>query len=348
MLRPQRTGDNIEDAQKALVSITNLRVHYRLGNKIVRAVDGVSLELRAGETLGVVGESGSGKSTLGKAVLRLVEPTAGRVVFAGTDLTALPRRALRKLRRDMQMIFQDPYSSLNPKMTIGSIIAEPVRAFDVHDGKNLRSQVDGLMDAVGLAPEYGPQLPREFSGGQRQRVGIARAIAPGPRFIVADEPVSALDVSIQAQILNLLRRLRAESELTLLFISHDLRVVRYLADRVAVMYLGRIVELASSREVYGDPLMPYTQALVSAVPVADPEIEAQRKRIILEGDMPSPTNPPSGCHFRTRCQYAVPECGTMTPKLVEIKPAHYAACIRISPERPNIAQNAATRAGIQK
>lgn len=324
----------------------DLQVYYRLGGglfseaKIVKAVDGVSLDIRKGETLGLVGESGCGKSTLGKAILRLTEPTGGQVLYNGKDLAHLSQSAMRDQRRHLQMIFQDPYASLNPRMTVGNIIGEPIRTFGIKNGKSVNERVQDLMETVGLSRRFIKRYPHEFSGGQRQRIGIARALAVDPEFIVADEPISALDVSIQAQIMNLMEKLQAEKGLTYLFISHDLRAVRHLSDRVAVMYLGKIVELAGGKEVYRDPLMPYTRALISAVPVPDPEIEATRERIILTGDVPSPINPPSGCRFHTRCPFAIPECSEKDPSLVEIKPSHFAACIRINAEHPDIRENA--------
>ncbi len=341
----------MEQNDNNLISLRDLKVHYRSGgglfssSKIVRAVDGVSLDIRKGETLGLVGESGCGKSTLGKAVLRLTEPTGGKVLYNGKDLAHLPKRAMREQRKHLQMIFQDPYASLNPRMTVGNIIGEPIRTFGLAKGRSVEAEVQELMETVGLSRRFIKRYPHEFSGGQRQRIGIARALAVDPQFIVADEPISALDVSIQAQIMNLMERLQAEKNLTYLFISHDLRAVRHLSDRVAVMYLGRIVELADGKEMYRDPLMPYTKALISAVPVPDPEIESKRERIILKGDVPSPINPPTGCHFHTRCQFAIDACRSVAPQLVEIKPMHYSACIRINPERPNIEANAADGLG---
>ncbi|MBK7511903.1 MAG: ATP-binding cassette domain-containing protein [Chloracidobacterium sp.] len=335
-----------ESNQDNLISLQDLKVHYRSGGglfsaaKTVRAVDGVSLDIKKGETLGLVGESGCGKSTLGKAILRLTEPTGGKVFYDGKDLGHLPKSMMRDQRKHLQMIFQDPYASLNPRMTVGNIIGEPIRTFRLGAG-SVSQRVEELMETVGLSLRFIKRYPHEFSGGQRQRIGIARALAVDPEFIVADEPISALDVSIQAQIMNLMERLQAEKNLTYLFISHDLRAVRHLSDRVAVMYLGRIVELADGFEIYSDPLMPYTKALISAVPVPDPETEAKRSRIILKGDVPSPIDPPTGCHFHTRCSYAIPECAAVSPTLVEIKPRHYAACIRISPANPKIEENAA-------
>jgi oligopeptide transport system ATP-binding protein len=334
----------------ALLSIRNLKVHFDLGGgtlwdrvtggsaerRVVKAVDGVDLDIEAGETLGLVGESGCGKSTLGRALLRLVEPTAGEVLFRGANLAALSARQLRDERRHLQMIFQDPYASLNPRMTIGEIVAEPLETFGVTRGRATHDRVRELMATVGLSPRHVKRYPHEFSGGQQQRIGIARALAVNPDFIVADEPISALDVSIQAQIMNLLERLQRERTLTYLFISHDLRAIRHVSDRVAVMYLGKLVEVAGAKAIYDEPLMPYTKALISAVPVPDPKIEATRRRMVLEGDVPSPINPPRGCRFHTRCPFMVPACAEVVPPLVELKPSHYAACIRISPEQPHI------------
>mgnify|MGYP000462791968 CR=1 FL=1 len=330
-----------------LISIQDLKVYFTVGgglfseSKTVKAVDGVSLDIKKGETLGLVGESGCGKSTLGKAILRLTEPTSGKVLYNGNDLAHLPASAMREQRKHLQMIFQDPYASLNPRMTVGNIVGEPIRTFGLVKGDAVDTKVQELMETVGLSRRFVKRYPHEFSGGQRQRIGIARALAVDPEFIVADEPISALDVSIQAQIMNLMERLQAEKDLTYLFISHDLRAVRHLSDRVAVMYLGRIVELADGKEIYREPLMPYTKALISAVPIPDPEIEAKRERIILKGDVPSAMNPPAGCPFHTRCPYAIEECKTVVPQLVEIKPLHSAACIRINSEHPYIEQNEA-------
>lgn len=318
-----------------LISIRDLTVSYRVGSSIFRkansfnAVDGVSLDIRKGETMGLVGESGCGKSTLGKAILKLIESSGGSVFYNNTDLTKLDRASMREKRKNAQMIFQDPYSSLDPKMTVGQIIAEPLRAFKLDaDGK----KINALMETVGMSSELKNRLPREMSGGQRQRIGIARVLTTTPNFIVADEPLSALDVSIQAQIMNLISQLKTTRELTILFISHDLRAVNHLSDRIAVMYLGRIVEIANAADLYRKPLMPYTQALLSAIPNRETKVT----RIILKGDVPTPHDPPSGCRFHTRCPYAIDDCAKLTPKLVEIKPHHFAACIRISPERPHI------------
>jgi len=317
-------------------------VHFPLRKRLfaktqmVRAVDGVSLDIMAGETLGLVGESGCGKSTLGRAILRLVEPTSGEVLFRGKDLAHLSKSEMRAQRRHLQIVFQDPYASLNPRMTVNQIISEPINTFKLASGEARKQRVQQLMQQVGLSPRFLKRYPHEFSGGQRQRIGIARALAVDPDFIVADEPISALDVSIQSQIMNLLERLRREKNLTYLFISHDLRALQHVSDRVAVMYLGKIVELAPAKSVYSKPLMPYTKALISAVPIPDPKVEAARRRIVLEGDVPSPINPPRGCRFHTRCPYAIEACRDVEPRLVQIQPGHLAACIRISPEEPDI------------
>ncbi len=340
------------DDSEVLMSLRDLQVYYKVGGglfkeaKYVKAVDGVSLDIRRGETLGLVGESGCGKSTLGKAILRLTEPTGGQVIYNGKNLANLSQSQMRDQRKNLQMIFQDPYASLNPRMNVGQIIGEPIRTFGLKNGGSIDQKVQELMETVGMSRRFVKRYPHEFSGGQRQRIGIARALAVDPEFIVADEPISALDVSIQAQIMNLMQRLQAEKNLTYLFISHDLRAVRHLSDRVAVMYLGRIVELSDGKEIYRDPLMPYTKALISAVPVPDPEIEAKRERIILVGDVPSPINPPKGCPFHTRCAFAIAECKQIVPALAEIKPKHFAACIRISNEHPQIEQNHAQGLGV--
>ena len=316
----------------ALLSIRDLKVHFGP----VKAVDGVTIDIRPGETLGLVGESGCGKSTLGRAILRLTDPTSGEVFFRDRNLAKLSPRELREQRRHLQIIFQDPYASLNPRMTVGQIVREPLETFRLAKGKAADERVGQLLETVGLSNRFSKRYPHEFSGGQRQRIGIARALAVEPSFIVADEPISALDVSIQAQIMNLLERLRRERNLTYLFISHDLRAIRHLADRVAVMYLGKLVEVAEAKTIYDEPLMPYTKALISAVPVPDPKVEATRQRIVLEGDVPSPIDPPSGCRFHTRCPYVIDACKKVVPPLVEIKPNHFAACIRISPDQPRI------------
>ena len=321
---------------EALLQIRDLFVHFNLGRDTVKAVDGVSLDIYEGETLGLVGESGCGKSTLGRAILRLTQLSSGQVLYRGQDLAHLSKREMRKQRRHLQIVFQDPYASLNPRMTVGQIVREPLETFRLARGKDADARVKELMQTVGLSERFIKRYPHEFSGGQRQRIGIARALAVDPDFIVADEPISALDVSIQAQIMNLLERLRREKNLTYLFISHDLRAIRHVSDRVAVMYLGKLVEIAEAKTIYDDPLMPYTRALISAVPVPDPTVEAKRQRIVLPGDVPSPINPPPGCRFHTRCPYAIDACREVVPPLVEIKPNHFAACIRISPEQPDI------------
>ncbi len=340
------------DGTEPLIAIRELKVHFDLGGgtawdklvggspvkRVVKAVDGVSIDIFPGETLGLVGESGCGKSTLGRALLRLTEPTSGQVLFRGQNLAPLSERQMRRYRRHLQMIFQDPYASLNPRMTVAQIIGEPLETFGIARGKEGFARVRELMETVGLSPRFIKRYPHEFSGGQRQRIGIARALAANPDFIVADEPISALDVSIQSQIMNLMGRLQRERNLTYLFISHDLRAIRHVSDRVAVMYLGKLVEIADARVVYDEPLMPYTKALISAVPVPDPETEARRERIVLQGDVPSPINPPSGCRFHTRCPWAIQACKEIVPPLAEIKPNHYAACIRISPDQPDIEQ----------
>lgn len=296
----------------------------------VRAVDGVSFSLRRGETLGLVGESGCGKSTLGRAILQLYRPTEGSVVLhsdrGDVDLTKLSRREMHPYRRRLQMIFQDPYASLNPRMTVADIIGEPIRVHRLAEGAAMEQRVRELMELCGLNPRFLRRYPHEFSGGQRQRVGIARALAAEPDIIVCDEPISALDVSIQAQIMNLMQELQRELGLTYLFIAHDLAAVRHISDRIAVMYLGRVVELADAREIYRDPRHPYTQALISAVPIPDPEVERTRKRIVLTGDVPSPRNPPSGCRFRTRCPYAFDRCSAESPELVAIGDTREVAC----------------------
>ena len=290
----------------------------------VRAVDGVSFDLEPGETLGLVGESGCGKSTTGRAVLRLIEPTSGEVSFQGTDVCSLNRESMRRLRREMQIIFQDPYASLNPRMTVGSIVGEPLTIHGIAKGKEKEEQVASLLHRVGLRPEHIRRYPHEFSGGQRQRIGIARALALNPKLIIADEPVSALDVSIQAQVINLLEDLQKEYGIAFVLIAHDLAVVQHVSDRIAVMYLGKIVEMASADKVVMEPKHPYTEALLSAVPIPDPTLK--KKRMILTGDVPSPVNPPSGCRFHTRCPYKEDRCVAEEPPMREISTGHFAAC----------------------
>ena len=312
-----------------LVRVRGLVKHFPVegSDDVVRAVDGVTFEILQGETLGLVGESGCGKSTVGRCILRLIEPTAGEIIFDEKNVRGMGKRELRELRREMQIIFQDPYASLNPRMTVRDIVGEPLVIHGLKDKEERRTRVAELLRKVGLDPDYMSRYPHEFSGGQRQRIGIARALALNPKLIVADEPVSALDVSVQAQVVNLLQDLQAELGLTYLFISHGLAVVEHISTRVAVMYLGRIVEVASAAELYANPLHPYTRALLSAIPVPDPQ--RKRERIVLQGDVPTPINPPSGCRFRTRCPHAIKECAEIDPDLREISPGHTAACIRV-------------------
>ncbi len=295
---------------------------------LIKAVDDVSFFIRKGETLGLVGESGSGKTTTGRCILQLDRPTSGEVFFEGRDLAGVDENELRPMRRKIQVIFQDPYSSLNPRMTIGQIVGESLLVHRVVQGKaEYRERVQDLLSVVGLNPAMADRFPHELSGGQRQRVGVARALSVEPSFIVCDEPVSALDVSIQAQIINLLEDLQAQFDLTYLFIAHDLSVVRHISDRVAVMYLGKIAEVADRRELYENPLHPYTRALLAAVPIPDPAVEAKRERVILKGEVPSPLNPPSGCVFHPRCPIAIPECSQVIPELREVSANHWVACI---------------------
>jgi oligopeptide transport system ATP-binding protein len=292
----------------------------------VHAVDDISFEIHNGETLGLVGESGCGKSTTGRAILQLHRPTSGHVYFQGVDLVNINGKELRKKRRSIQMIFQDPYASLNPRMTVGEIIGEPMVIHNLVRGKEIQERVEELLQLVGLNPAYSNRYPHEFSGGQRQRIGVARALAVNPTLVICDEPISALDVSIQAQVVNLLEDLQGEFNLTYLFIAHDLSMVRHISHRVAVMYLGMIVELARRDELYAHPLHPYTQALLSAVPIPDALAEAKRQRILLKGEVPSPVNPPSGCRFHTRCPLAQQICSDVTPEFREISPGHFASC----------------------
>ncbi|MBM4410511.1 MAG: dipeptide ABC transporter ATP-binding protein [Chloroflexi bacterium] len=322
---------------ETLVKISGLKMYFPVTSGLfiqrkiadVRAVDGLDFEVRRGETLGLVGESGCGKSTTGRAVLQLYRPTAGKINFDGTELTELKGAALRRFRRRMQMIFQDPYSSLNPRMSVGQIIGEPMAIHGLYKGAERTERVQYIMQAIGLNPLFVKRYPHEFSGGQRQRIGIGRALAVEPDFIACDEPVSALDVSIQAQVINLLEDLQSQFSLTYLFIAHDLAVVKHISDRVAVMYLGKMMELADSIELYENPLHPYTKALLSAVPITDPEVERKRERIILTGDVPSPLRPPPGCVFNTRCPIAVDECRERVPEWREAVPNHWIACHRV-------------------
>ncbi|KXK11369.1 MAG: putative oligopeptide ABC transporter ATP-binding protein [Chloroflexi bacterium OLB14] len=316
-----------------LLKVDDLTMHFPIYRGVfqrqvgaVRAVDGVSFEVKRGETLGLVGESGCGKSTTGRTILQLYKPTAGSVTFDGQDLVKMKGEELRIMRRKMQMIFQDPYASLNPRMTVEELVGEPLIVHNVVPPKEVSEHVKHLLETVNLNPAFASRYPHEFSGGQRQRIGIARALALQPSFIVCDEPISALDVSIQAQVVNLLEELQDQFNLTYLFIAHDLSMVRHISDRVAVMYLGVIVELTGRDELYNKPLHPYTQALLSAVPIPDPVADAQRQRTILEGDVPSPANPPSGCRFRTRCPIAEARCAEARPEFREVEPGHFVAC----------------------
>ncbi len=321
----------------ALVQVRGLKMHFPITQGIViqrqvgavKAVDGLNFDIVRGETLGLVGESGCGKTTTGRAILQLYRPTAGTVVFKGEELTKLKGEKLRRMRRQMQMIFQDPYASLNPRMTVGDIIGEPLQVHDILKGRARRDRVQELLKVVGLNPYFVTRYPHEFSGGQRQRIGVARALAVQPEFIVCDEPISALDVSIQAQIINLLEDLQAKFNLTYLFIAHDLSVVRHISDRIAVMYLGKIVELTGRKELYENPLHPYTRALLSAVPIPDPVVEEQRRRMVLEGDVPSPAHPPAGCNFHTRCPLAMERCGKEEPEFRDVGGGHWVACFAV-------------------
>lgn len=317
--------------REELVRVRSLFKHFPVdgSDEVLRAVDGVSFEIFRGETLGLVGESGCGKSTAGRCLLRLIEPTAGEISFDGRDVLSMRRSELRELRREMQIVFQDPYASLNPRMKVGDIVAEPLVIHNIGTKQQRRARVAELLSRVGLDPDYRNRYSHEFSGGQRQRIGVARTLALNPKLIVADEPVSALDVSVQAQVVNLLQDLQEEFGLTYLFISHGLAVVEHISTRVAVMYLGRIVEIAGAAELYKQPFHPYTQALLSAIPVPDPDPKQKRERIVLQGDVPTPINPPSGCRFRTRCPIAVAECAKVDPELREVAPAHSVACIRV-------------------
>lgn len=315
--------------REKLLEISNLKKHFEIKKNVsLQAVDGVTLDIYRGETLGVVGESGCGKSTLGRTIIRLYEPTSGEVMYEGKDVAGnLSKKEERGFQKKVQMIFQDPYSSLNARMTVSEIVSEGIRIHEpTLSRKEVLARVNELLESVGLHKRFSNRYPHEFSGGQRQRIGIARALAVNPEFIIADEPIAALDVSIQAQIVNLLKKLQEEKGLTYLFIAHDLSMVKHISDRVAVMYLGGVVELSTSEDLYFEPLHPYTQALLSAIPVADPRIERSRERIILEGTVPSPIDPPSGCRFRTRCPHAMDICAQVVPEWKEQKPDHFVAC----------------------
>jgi len=323
---------------ESILEVRDLVKHFPMGgggllggrSAVVKAVDGVSFSIRRGETLGLVGESGCGKTTTGRCILQLEKPTSGQIIFEGQELTAFSEKELRTVRRRMQVIFQDPYSSLNPRMTVGQIIAEPLAVHDIVPERWARkARVTQLLSHAGLLPAMADRYPHELSGGQRQRVGVARALAMEPSLIICDEPVSALDVSIQAQIINLLEELQAEFALTYLFVAHDLSVVRHISDRVAVMYLGKVVEITDRQSLYESPQHPYTKALLSAVPIPDPAVEAGRERVVLGGEVPSALNPPSGCVFHPRCPIAVDDCRRIVPELRQVRPEHRAACIRI-------------------
>ena len=316
-----------------LLEVKNLKKHFVskhgvFGQKTTRvqAVDGVSFKILRGETLGLVGESGCGKSTTGRTIIRLYDVTEGEVIYDGVDISKIKQKEMRHYRKRMQMIFQDPYASLNSRMTVGDIIGEPLDIHKLAQGEERQRIIYDLLEKVGLNKEHANRYPHEFSGGQRQRIGIARALAVSPDFIICDEPISALDVSIQAQVVNMLQDLQKEMGLTYLFIAHDLSMVKHISDRIGVMYLGKMVELASSDELYDNPIHPYTQALLSAIPIPDPDVTKETQRIVLQGDVPSPINPPSGCRFRTRCQYAMEICKEQEPEFVEITPNHFSAC----------------------
>lgn len=316
----------METNNDILLEVSDLKKYFKVGSGVVKAVDGVSFSIKKGETLGLVGESGCGKSTTGRTIIRLYNPTSGKVIFNNEDVSSFKGKRLKRFNREMQMIFQDPYASLNPRMTVADIIGEGIDIHKIAKGKERLELIYHLLDTVGLNKEHANRFSHEFSGGQRQRIGIARALAVDPKFIICDEPISALDVSIQAQVVNLLQDLQREKELTYLFIAHDLSMVKHISDRIGVMYLGHLVELAESVELNENPLHPYTEALLSAIPIPDPNIERSRKRIIIEGDVPSPTDPPSGCPFRTRCSKVMEECAVEKPEFKEVKPGHFVAC----------------------
>ena len=312
-----------------IISVRNLKKHFKVGKGVLKAVDGLNFDIYPGETFGLVGESGCGKTTAGRTLIRLYEPTDGKVIFNDQDIYELPKSQMQSVRRDFQMIFQDPYASLNPRMTVEEIISEPLDIHKIYKGKKEnRKKIIELLELVGLNEEHAMRFPHEFSGGQRQRIGVARSLALNPKFIVCDEPISALDVSIQAQVVTLLKDLQKQFGLTYLFIAHDLSMVRYISDRVGVMYLGHMMELAKSEELYENPMHPYTRALLSAIPIPNPEIQRNRHRIVLEGDVPSPIDPPEGCRFVDRCNYAIERCRVETPEFRELKPGHFVACHR--------------------
>jgi oligopeptide/dipeptide ABC transporter ATP-binding protein len=330
--RPEQVGERAE-AGKEILRVEGLVKYFPIRAGLfkrtagqVHAVDGVDLTLTAGETLGLVGESGCGKTTLARTVIKLVEPTDGRILFNGRDITRFSRRQMRAVRRELQIVFQDPYASLNPRMTVREIVSEPLRIHRLYGRAEGRRRVDELLRTVGLSPEHGNRFPHEFSGGQRQRIGVARSLALNPQLLILDEPVSALDVSIRAQVVNLLETLQREFGLTYLFVAHDLSLVRHVSDRVAVMYLGKVVEVGTRDQIYGTPTHPYTQALLSAVPIEEPSLRGKRQRIVLKGDVPSPANPPSGCRFRTRCWKAQEICAQEEPALIDRGHGHPSAC----------------------
>ena len=329
---------NDHSTPEVLLRVKNLKKYFPIHRGVfqrhvgdVKAVDGVSFEVYRGETLGVVGESGCGKTTMGRTIIRIYEPTEGQILFNGTDIATLKSREMRELRRSMQMIFQDPYASLNPRMSVERIVGEPLEVFHLANKEERKQRVARLLELVGLNPNFMTRYPHEFSGDQRQRIGLARSLALNPSLIICDEPISALDVSIQAQVINLLEDLQEQLGLTYIFIAHDLSMVRHISNRVAVMYLGKIVELTGRDTLYANPLHPYTEALLSAIPVPDPVIEEQRHRILLEGDLPSPANPPKGCNFSTRCPRKVDICSEVEPKIVEVEPGHFCACHLVQP-----------------
>ena len=329
----------MNNQRDVILQVENLKKYFPIRRGVfqrhvgdVKAVDGVSFNVYRGETLGLVGESGCGKTTTGRTIIRLTEPTEGRVQFADTDLAGIEGRDLRQMRRKMQMIFQDPYASLSPRMSVLGIVGEPLEVHRVAKGREKRERVADLLEMVGLDPAFMTRYPHEFSGGQRQRIGIARALALNPDMIICDEPISSLDVSIQAQVVNLMEELQEKMGLTYIFIAHDLSMVRHISDRIVVMYLGKVVELTDRKTLYDNPLHPYTQALLSAVPIPDPVIEEKRQRIILEGDLPSPSNPPKGCNFNTRCPVVTDICFDVDPEFIEIEEGHYCACHLVKPQ----------------